>query len=57
MIGPLRWNAALYQQPEPRKPGTKGRTRTKGERLPSLKSILENVKEYPAETLTVTVGE
>jgi DDE superfamily endonuclease len=57
MIGPLRWNAALYQRPEPRKPGTKGRTRTKGERLPSLKSILENVKDYPAETLTVTFGE
>jgi hypothetical protein len=57
VIGPLRWNAALYQRPGPRKPGTKGRTPTKGDRLPSLKRMMENEQEYPVEELTVTLGE
>lgn len=42
MIGPLRWNAALYRQPAPRLPGTKGRPRTKGERLPALREMIED---------------
>jgi hypothetical protein len=57
VIGPLRWNAALHHKPEPRTPGQRGRTRTKGDRLPSLKTIIENRTEYPAEQLTVTLGE
>ncbi|HJU15971.1 MAG TPA: transposase [Stellaceae bacterium] len=36
----LRLDAALYQPVPPRRPGTKGRPRTKGQRLPNLADIL-----------------
>jgi hypothetical protein len=36
----LRLDAALYQPPPPRRPGTVGRPRTKGARLPSLIEVL-----------------
>jgi DDE superfamily endonuclease len=36
----LRLDAALYEPPPPRRPGTKGRPRTKGRRLPNLAEVL-----------------
>ena len=36
----LRLDAALYKPPPPRHPGTKGRPRTKGARLPNLSDLL-----------------
>jgi hypothetical protein len=36
----LRLDAALYDPPPPRKPGTVGRPRTKGKRLPTLAEVL-----------------
>jgi hypothetical protein len=38
----LRLDAALYQLAPPRRPGTLGRPRTKGERLPTLAEVLAN---------------
>jgi len=37
----LRLDAALYEPAPPRRPGTKGRPRTKGTRLPNLSEVLE----------------
>jgi hypothetical protein len=36
----LRLDAALYEPAPPRRPGTKGRPRTKGARLPNLSEVL-----------------
>jgi hypothetical protein len=38
----LRLDAALYQPAPPRRPGTVGRPRTKGRRLPTLAEVLAN---------------
>ena len=38
----LRLDAALYRPAPPRQPGTIGRPRTKGERLPTLAAVLIN---------------
>jgi len=38
----LRLDAALYRPAPPRRPGTIGRPRTKGERLPTLAEVLAN---------------
>jgi hypothetical protein len=42
MVTRLRLNAALYDPPAPRTPGQLGRYRLKGERLPTIKSIIED---------------
>ena len=42
MITRLRLDAALYAVPSPPKPGTRGRPRRKGARLPSLQAVLED---------------
>ena len=36
LIAPLRLDAVLHEAPPPRQPGTRGRSRRKGKRLPSL---------------------
>ena len=36
VISRLRWDAALYAPPPPRRPGQKGRPRRRGDRLPAL---------------------
>jgi DDE superfamily endonuclease len=38
----LRLDAALYEPAPPRKPGQKGRSRIKGERLPNLSTVAED---------------
>jgi hypothetical protein len=44
MITRLRLDAALYKPAPPRKPGTAGRPRLKGARLPTLEHILQDSK-------------
>ena len=40
VITRLRLDAALFEPPPPRRPGQRGRTRLKGERLPKLSAVL-----------------
>ena len=40
----LRLDAALYEPAPPRKPGTKGRSRKKGARLPALSEVLADAR-------------
>jgi DDE superfamily endonuclease len=40
LVAPLRLDAALYEPGPPRMPGTHGRPRVKGERVPPLKPVL-----------------
>jgi DDE superfamily endonuclease len=53
VIGPLPWKAALYDVPPPRRPGQRGASRKKGDRLPNPKAMIEDVATYPAEVRTV----
>ena len=48
----LRLDAALYDPAPPRLPGTNGRPRTKGARLPNLSEVLRNA-DTPWRPLTV----
>jgi DDE superfamily endonuclease len=48
VIGPLRWDAALYGLPPARAPGQRGRGRKKGERLPTPRQMIEDTARYPA---------
>ena len=42
LIAPLRLDAVLHEAPSPRQPGTRGRPRRKGKRLPSLAERLHD---------------
>lgn len=53
LIAPLRWDTALYAPAPPRKPGTIGRPRVKGEALPKLNIVLEDPK---TEWQSVNIG-
>ena len=53
VIGPLHWKAALYEIPGPRRPGQRGATRKKGDRLPTPKAMIEDIVTYPAEPQTI----
>lgn len=44
LVAPLRMDAALYVPAAPRRPGTNGRPRVKGERLPQLAQGLKGAK-------------
>jgi DDE superfamily endonuclease len=44
LIAPMRMDAALYAPAPPRLPGTNGRPRVKGERLPKLEQVLKNTQ-------------
>jgi DDE superfamily endonuclease len=41
LVAPLRMDAALYEPAPPRQPGTNGRPRVKGARMPQLKQVLK----------------
>src|ERR671939_365367 len=43
VIGPLHWKAALYEVPGPRRPGQRGASRKKGDRLPTPHAMIEDV--------------
>jgi DDE superfamily endonuclease len=53
VLGPIRWDAALYALPPPRVPGQRGAPRKKGERLPTPKAMREDTAAYPAEIQTI----
>ena len=44
LIAPLRLDARLFAPAPPRKPGTNGRPRVKGEELPKLNAVLDDPK-------------
>jgi hypothetical protein len=44
LVAPLRMDAALYVPAPPRRPGTNGRPRVKGERLPTLEQVLKEAQ-------------
>jgi DDE superfamily endonuclease len=44
LLAPLRLDAALYAPAPPRRPGTNGRPRVKGKRLPQLKQVLKEAE-------------
>jgi hypothetical protein len=44
LVAPLRLDAALYGPAPPRPPGTNGRPRVKGERLPQLAQVLKDTQ-------------
>jgi hypothetical protein len=44
LVAPLRMDAALYVPAPPRRPGTNGRPRVTGERLPTLEQVLEEAQ-------------
>lgn len=48
VIGPLRWDAALYGLPPARRPGQRGPSRKKGDRLPTPRQMIEDTEHYPA---------
>src|SRR5689334_1199341 len=52
VLGPLRWDAALYRRPGPY--GGKGRPPKKGERLPTPRAMIEDTDAYPARHRTVS---
>jgi DDE superfamily endonuclease len=54
VIGPWPWKAALDGLPAPRRPGQKGASRQKGERLPNPKAMIEDTVTYPAEVLEIS---
>jgi hypothetical protein len=44
LIAPLRWDSSLYEPAPPRREGTIGRPRVKGEALPKMKSVLDDTQ-------------
>lgn len=54
VIGPIRWDAALYGLPAPRQPGTRGAPRKRGDRLPTPRQMIEDPGAYPAVDATMT---
>jgi hypothetical protein len=53
VIGPLRWDAALYGLPPARRPHQRGRARKKGDRLPTPRQMIEDTAAYPAQEADV----
>jgi hypothetical protein len=51
ILGPLRWDAALYDLPGPY--GRKGRPPKKGKRLPTPLAMIEDGQNYPAHEETI----
>jgi hypothetical protein len=44
LVAPLRMDAALYLAASPRRPGTNGRPRVQGKRLPQLEQVLKDAQ-------------
>jgi hypothetical protein len=57
VIGPMRWDAALYRLPPARVAGTKGRSRKKGDRLPTPRQMIEDTGAYPGAEISVALGD
>ena len=56
MIGPLRWDAALYELPPTVTGKRKGRGRKKGDRLPTPREMIEDAAGYPGTVQEVSFG-
>lgn len=56
MIGPLRWDAALYELPPTVVGKRKGRTRKKGDRSPTPREMIEDTAGYPGKVQKVSLG-
>jgi hypothetical protein len=54
VLGPLRWDAALYGLPSARIPGQRGPSRKKGDRLPTPRQMMEDTASYPASEQEIT---
>jgi DDE superfamily endonuclease len=46
VVSRLRWDAALYTPPPPRRPGQKGRPRRRGDRLPALQQRIAHHRRW-----------
>jgi len=53
VIGPVRWDAALYKLPEPRKEKQRGATKKKGERLPTPREMIKDDVAYPSTEIAM----
>lgn len=56
VIGPIRWDGALFGPPPQRREGQRGAPRKKGDRLPTPKKMIEDTLNYPAEVSKVKVA-
>lgn len=56
LIGPLRWNAALYDLPPVTPIRGRGRPKTKGDRRPAPKEMIEDTNSYPATEQDFQIG-
>jgi hypothetical protein len=56
MIGPLRWDAAVYELPPIAAGKRTGRGQKKGDRLPTPREMVEDTAGYPGEVRTVSFG-
>lgn len=57
VMGPIRWDAALYELPPTRKAGQRGAPRKKGNRLPTPREMIEDTRKYPAINKTVALAD
>jgi len=53
VISRLRWDAALYAPPPPRRAGQKGRPRRRGDRLPALQQRIARCRRWTALPLVL----
>ena len=53
VIGPVHWKAALFERPGPRRPGQRGASRKKGDRLPTPRAMMEDTTTFPTELVTL----
>jgi hypothetical protein len=53
VISRLRWDAALYAPPPPRRPDQKGRPRRRGDRLPALQQLIARRRRWTALPLVL----
>jgi hypothetical protein len=56
VIGPVRWDAALYHLPPARPSHAKGRGRKKGDRLPTPREMIEDRPNYPGAEQDIRFG-
>ena len=56
VIGPIRWDALLYELPPPRQPGQRGPNRKRGNQLPRPAQLIEDTVSYPAKEVEVGFG-
>jgi hypothetical protein len=53
VVGPVRWDAALYDRPPARRPGQRGPGRKKGDRLPTPRQMIDSPARYRPRSVDV----